>query len=281
MSKKRTQNSEIKVPERTLPDNGLKEFMESLKNSGFESLKKQAEDWETTYNPQPSSEGLDRQEKLNYFLQDFKGTLGPLIDVVNFVEQRKQSKDASRIADESIRQAPTAPSVRGENRMLSNLIRNSQIAYSNPQQFLQPYADQTNLAYNQDIARAQELSGGQSGTALGLGQAAAIRRDQSNLSTAPMASKIAQEGIGVTGALIGQQMQDDTWRDQQNIDLYKTANANNQELQRQAGLGLAMSRAREIQARNNALDSMLNSPVFDVNTYMNYTRDNLVNPPRI
>lgn len=258
--------------------------LDFLKNSGFESLKKAASDWEVLKQGNAdkyAQDGLARREKLNYFLQDAQDVVGPLVSVFDFLEQRREEKQAFNIADRSMRQAPSAPAVRGENRILSNLIRNSQIAYSNPQQMIQPYMDQVNLGYQQDLAQAQQLSGGQAGNAVGLSQAASIRRNRANQEGMRMSSDIFREGLATTGALVGQQMQDDTWRDQQNIELYRIANANNQELQRQAGVGLASSRARSLQARNNMLDSMLNSPVFDVDTYMGYTRNNLINPPTI
>lgn len=258
--------------------------LDFLKNSGLESLKKSAEDWEVLKQSNAdrySQDWLARREKLNYFLQDAQDVVGPLVSVFDFIEQRREEKQAFRAADRSMRQAPSAPAVRGENRILSNLIRNSQIAYSNPQQMIQPYMDQVNLGYQQDLAQAQQLAGGQAGNLAGMSQAAAIRRNRANQEGMRMSSDIFREGLATTGALVGQQMQDDTWRDQQNIELYRIANANNQELQRQAGAGLASSRTRSLQARNNMLDSMLNSPVFDVDTYMGYTRNNLINPPTI
>lgn len=273
----------VDVPERDNPfanDPDIKESLSRLKNSSIESIRNQVTQMEQRIAGTPSTD-LARRESLNYFLQDAKSALGPLADVLNFIEQRREEKTARGVADRSMLNAPTPPSVRGENRMLSNLIMNSQVAYSNPAQMIQPYMDQVNLGYQQDLAQAQELSGGQAGTAMGLGQAASIRRNQANLATAPMLSDIYRQGIETTGALVGQQMQDDTWRDQQTIDLYRIANQNNQDLQQQAGMGLAASRMRSIQARNNMLDSLLNSPVFDVNTYMTQTRQNLVNPPTI
>lgn len=255
--------------------------LKKLRESSIAGIKDQFAKMELRKADEARAVDLARREKLNYFLQDAKDTIGPLMGVFDFIEQRRQEKQAGRVADRAMLNAPSAPTVRGENRILSNLINQSQVAYSNPAQMIQPYMDQVNLGYQQDINQAQELSGGQAGTAMGLGQAASIRRNQANLQTAPMLSEIYKQGLETTGALVGQQMQDDTWRDQQNIDLYKTANQNNQELQRVAGQGLAASRLRSIQARNNMLDQLLSSPVFDVNTYMNQNREELINPPKL
>lgn len=261
-------------------DPEIKAALNKLKSSSLKSFQDQFSSMEKRLANTPSTD-LAKRESLNYFLNDAKEAIAPIRGVFDLIQQNRELKQARNIADRSMIDAPSPPSVRGENRILSNLIMNSQVAYSNPAQMIQPYMDQVNLGYQQDLAQAQEMSGGQAGVAAGLGQAAAIRRNQANLATAPMLSDIYKQGLETTGALVGQQMQDDTWRDQQNIDIYKTLNTNNQELQRQAGLGLAASRARAIQARNNMWDSLLNSPVFDVNTYMNQTRESLINPPTL
>jgi hypothetical protein len=273
----------IEAPDRENPnDKALesfkKELAETLGSFGNERLKESVSSWNKTKEDNATDLNLQKRERINNFLNDFKDTLGPLYDTFQFIEQRKQEKEAMRVADRAGRQAPSAPAVRGENRILSNLIRTSQLANANPEQQLQPFKDQTNLAYQQDLTSAQELSGGQAGNALGLSQAAAIRRGRANEQLAPMAGDIYRKGLETTGALVGQQMQDDTWRDQQNIDIWRTRATNNLDLQKQAGIGAAMSRGRSIQARNNMYDSLLNSPVFDVETYMNMTKGNLQAP---
>ena len=283
-SKRETTNMDELPSVKSKAPDPFADAMEQLKATGLKSFERSIQEWEATKNANAESfraQDLSRRENLNNFLNDFKDVLGPIRDTIGFIEARKDEKRAQRLVDQSLRETPTAPLVRGENRILSNLIRNSQIAYSNPQQFIQPYMDQINLGYQQDLARGQEMAGGQAGNAMALSQAAAIRRNQAAQQGAGMAADVFREGLSTTGALVGQQMQDDTWRDQQNIDLYKTALNTNLEFQRQAGLGLAMSRQRSIQQRNNMIDGILNSPAFDVDTYMTYTRNNLINPPTI
>ena len=221
------------------------------------------------------SEFLARQERLNYFLNDFKGILGPITDAVDMIQARRDERFAERLADRSMRTQAPVPMVRGENRILSNLIRESELARANPMQQIQPMIDQTNLGYQQDLARAREMSGGQAGVASGLGQAASIRRDSQNQQIGRMAGDLYDQGIGRTAGLVGQQMSDDTWRDQQNIDIFRLREQRNLAEQQAAGMGLAMSRSRSLQARNNFLNGLLDSPVFDANTYMNFVRDNV------
>lgn len=244
----------------------LKQFVQTG-NDGFLSRYVNSE--------QGQSDSLARQERLNYFLNDFKGILGPITDAVDMIQARRDERFAERLADRSMRTQAPVPMVRGENRILSNLIRESELARANPMQQLQPMIDQTNLGYQQDLARAREMSGGQAGVAAGLGQAASIRRDAQNQNIGRMAGDLYEQGIGRTAGLVGQQMGDDTWRDQQNIDIFRLREQRNMAEQQAAGMGLAMSRTRSLQARNNFLNGLLDSPVFDANTYMNFVRDNV------
>lgn len=260
--------------------NDFEEALDMIKGSSFESVRSQAGQWGSSSDKDESAR-LAKTENLKYFLDDAKAVVGPLVGVFDYIQQQRERKQAMRVADESMRQQPKQPGVRGENRTLSNLIRDASIAYSNPSQMVQPYLDQVNLGYQQDLARNREASGGQASVMGGMDQAAAIRRNRDAAQIAPMMSDVYKQGVELQGGLVGQQMQDDTWRDQQNIDLYKTDSLFNRQFQEQAGQALASSRAREIQSRNNVLDQLLDSPVFDVNTYMNNNRNNLINPPKI
>lgn len=221
---------------------------------------------------------LANRERLNNFLNDFKGVLGPLTGVVDMITSQRDVRRSQGLADRSMRNQPSAPSVRGENRILSNLIRESQIAAANPMQQIRPFQDQINLGYQQDLSQAQAMSGGQAGVAMGLGQAAAIRRGQSSAELGRMAGDMYNQGIERTAALVGQQMQDDTWRDQQNIDIYRIRDTRNIQEQQAAGEALAASRTRALQSRNNFLDNLLDSPVFDLDSYINFIKGSVSSP---
>jgi len=218
---------------------------------------------------------LSEREKLFSFIGKFKDSLGMLTPVLDQIQASRDERAANRFVDESIRRTPNAPTVRGENRILSNLIRESEIARTNPGRFTQPLEDQVNLGYQQDLARSREYSGGQAGSMIGLSQGAALRRDEGSRGVAQMAGELYNQGLGRTAELTGRQMQDDIWRDQQGIDIFRQRDQRNQAEQIAAGSGLAQTRMRGLQARNNFYDSLLDSPVFDVDNYSSFIRKSL------
>lgn len=222
-----------------------------------------------------NKEYLAKREKMFNFLKDFKAVLGPVKDAVEMIDARRHERDASAIADESMRNQPKAPAVRGENRMLSSLIRESEIARSNPNSIISPYADQVNEGYSQDLRRSEELSGGQAGVALAGGQAAALRRDRGAQEVGRMAGEVYDQGIQRTAGLVDMQGRDNAQRDMLYQRQHEQADARNIMEQQAAGESLAYARGRKLQARNNMWDSLLDSPAFNVDTYMNLTRQNL------
>ena len=222
-----------------------------------------------------NQEYLDKRFKVKNFLEDFKSTLGPIMSVIDHISAAKETKEAGRLVDRSLRESPAMPSVRGRNRLISNLIRESNIARSNPMRFVQPYVDQTNVGYNQDIQQARELSGGQAGVATGLGQAAALRRDEASKEAGLMGAEIYNQGLDRTSNLAQLQLQDEASRDALNLERSQYLINNNRQDQIAAGRALSSSRARQYQTRNNMYASLLDSPIFDVDTYMNLTKQNL------
>ena len=272
-TKERTEVEAIDSPERNITEyeGTLLALREGLSELG---LSIDEEKFPKAENP-ANQEYLDRRFRTKNFLEDFKSVLGPVKSVIDNIYAAKEEQRARNLADRSMREAPSIAGVRGRNRTISNFLREANIARSNPMQRLQPVSDQINVAYNQDIQRANELSGGQAGVATGLGQAAVLRRDEANRGLGTMASDVYNEGFNNAVNVAQIQAQDDASRDAMYQSQSRYLIDNNREDQRVAGQALAYSTARKLQARNNMYASLIDSPIFDVDTYMNLTKENL------
>lgn len=224
-----------------------------------------------------NSEFLQKREKINNFINDFRESLGPVIGIIDHIRASREEKEAGRLVDRSIRQAPATPGVRGQNRAISGLIRESRLANRNPSQFVQPYIDQANLGYQQDLAESRNLSGGQAGTQVGLSQGASMRRNLASRQAGLMSADAYNQGLERTAGLVEMQARDDADRDDLTQQQFRYLNEANRQDQIAAGQALASARARKAQTRNNLLSTMLNSPVFDIDTYSGFIRNNLRN----
>lgn len=195
---------------------------------------------------------------------------------LNLGDMFAASRDRRR--SENLRDQIQEPSfsVRGQNRGLLRELRDAETRRLNPYGQVAPVQDQINLGYQQDLAQAQGVSGGQASTMGALGGAASLRRDRNlgQLANAA-AGAVGQQDQRVSN-LLQQQVADDSNRDY--LGLFKYQTDNNRAIQEGSAVGsaIASSRLREIQSRNNMLNNLLSSDVFDVNTYSNMIRNNAI-----
>jgi hypothetical protein len=195
---------------------------------------------------------------------------------LNLGDMFAASRDRRR--SENLRDQIQEPSfaIRGQNRGLLRELRDAETRRINPYGQVAPVQDQINLGYQQDLAQAQGVSGGQASTMGALGGAASLRRDRNlgQLANAA-AGAVGQQDQRVSN-LLQQQVADDSNRDY--LGLFKYQTDNNRAIQEGSAVGsaIASSRLREIQSRNNMLNNLLSSDVFDVNTYSNMIRNNAI-----
>lgn len=214
----------------------------------------------------------ERRAKTKRMLDNISEMLGLGVSVGDAISQRKQEKEALALRDK-IKQPVFSP--RGRNEALARELRDVDMRRLNPYGVVAPMADQINLGYQQDLARAQNLSGGQASTAGALGQAAALRRD-ANLGALGQAAQGALSQEDARALQISQAMaEDDANRDYMNMYRYQIDS--NRALQEGQAVGEAISssRLRKLQARNDAWLGLLTSPMFDVNTYEKMIKNSL------
>lgn len=213
-----------------------------------------------------------KRAKTDAMLKNIASMLGLAGDVGGLMSQSKQEKEALALRDK-IKQPVFSP--RGRNEALARELRDVDARRLNPYGAVAPVADQINLGYQQDLARAQNLSGGQASTAGALGQAAALRRD-ANLGALGQAAQGALSQEDARALQISQAMSaDDQNRDMLNMYRYQIDSNRAMQEGQAVGEAISSSRLRKLQARNDAWLGLLTSPMFDVNTYEKMIKNSL------
>ncbi len=222
--------------------------------------------------PDSGNEELIRRAKLQKTLNNISA-IGNL--AINLGDMFAARRDVNKA--ENLRDNITTPSyaVRGQNKGLLRELRDAETKRINPYGIVAPVQDQINLGFNQDISTAQSASGGQASTFGSLAGASALRRDK-NLNTL---GQVAAGAVGTQDAriagLLSNQIQDDSNRDY--LSLFKYQQDQDRSLQEGFAVGdaIASSRLRKIQSRNDLLNNLITSPVFDVNSYKDILRTSL------
>lgn len=205
-----------------------------------------------------------RRAKTQALLGNLAKTLGLGVAVGDAMGQSKQLREAESLRDK-IQQPVFSP--RGRNDALARELRDVDLRRLNPYGVVAPVADQINLGYQQDLARGQQISGGQAATMGSLGQASALRRD-ANLGTLAQAAQGALSQEDARALQIAQaQAEDDANRDYLNMYRYQIDSSRAMQEGQAVGEAISSSRLRKLQSRNDAWLSLLTSPAFDVNTY--------------
>ncbi len=129
------------------------------------------------------------------------------VDVATGISQQKDSNES--LANQ---EPPTKPADRKKSRTLRDAIMNARLRQANPLATQEAQAMQAGIedAYQADVAMGEQASGGQSGRASQLGQAAINRRYRNIRSINPQLAQIQRQADDNLTRLAGIDAQDDS-----------------------------------------------------------------------